>query len=136
MKKTFLMACGIILAASCVRENLDEKIYRQTREYTRTSCPKQMDQYTVLDSMVYIPGSRTMVYHYAVSDKMDVDSVYTSEMINLFDANLLNNIRQNPGLNELKEHAVTFQYIYASQANGSAYMTFTYAPEDYKPGAR
>lgn len=90
-----------------------------------------MDKYTVLDSMAYHSTDRMMVYHYSVSDKMDVDSVYTSSMIDLFDTNLLNNIRQNPGLNELKQHAVTFRYVYSSKTRGIKYMSFTYAPEDY-----
>lgn len=131
MKKLIFFACAIMLFAACKRESLDNKIFRQTQEFTKTSCPKRMDKYTVLDSMVYHPIDRMMVYHYSVSDNMDVDSVYTSSMIDLFDTNLLNNICQNPGLNELKQHAVTFRYVYSSKTNGVKYMSFTYAPEDY-----
>ncbi len=131
MRKLILSACAIMLVAACKRESLDDKIFRQTQEFTKNSCPKQMDKYTILDSMVYHPTGRVMVYHYSVSDKMDVDSVYTSSMIDLFDTNLLNNICQNPGLNELKQHAVTFRYIYSSKTRDVEYMSFTYAPEDY-----
>ncbi len=136
MNRFLILICSAALLTACNRLSLDDKIYQQTRDYTKTSCPKRMDQYTVLDSMVYVSASRTMVYHYSVSDKMDVDSVYTTQMIDLFDTNLLNNVRQNPGLNELKEHAVTFHYIYSSQTNGKEYMSFTYTPDKYQPDAR
>ncbi len=136
MAKLLFLACSIALLTACNRLSLDDKIYQQTRDYTKASCPKRMDQYTVLDSMVYVSANRTMVYHYSVSDKMDVDSVYTAQMIDLFDTNLLNNLRQNPGLNELKEHAVTFHYMYTSQTNGKKYMSFTYTPDQYQTGAR
>lgn len=130
--KRQLLFVGIIMAlASCNRETFDDRVCRQTNEYSRTSCPKSMDKYTVLDSMVYHPDGRIMTYHYSVSDKMDVDSIYTPTMTSLFDASLLNNIRHNPGLKELKEHKITFSYIYASRTNGTVYMTFTYAPDRY-----
>lgn len=95
-----------------------------------------MDKYTVLDSMVYHPEGRIMSYYYSVSDKMDADSIYTASMKDLFDASLLNNIRHNPGLNELKEHAVTFSYIYSSKTCGTVYMSFIYGPDMYEPVAR
>lgn len=131
MKQLFLLACTVILLLACKRETMDDRICKQTREHTEKSCPKRMDAYTVLDSMVYHPTERMMTYHYSVSDKMDVDSIYTTGMKDLFDASLLNNIRHNAGLNELKQHAVTFSYIYSSQTRGRVYMTFTYTPDDY-----
>ncbi len=131
-KPSVFLAIVLVLLSACIRESKDERISRQTREYSQKSCPKRMDQYTVLDSMKYIPTGRTMVFFYSVSDRMDVDSVYSTELLDVFDVNLLNNIRQNPGLVELKEHAVTFRYIYSSQTTGKEYMVFNYTPEKYK----
>lgn len=131
-----MLACTIVLLTACKRETMDDRICRQTREYTRTSCPKRMDEYTVLDSMAYSADGRTMSYYYSVSGKMDVDTLYTSAMKGLFDTSLLNNIRHNPGLNELKEHDVTFRYTYYSRTNGDVYMSFRYTPDQYMPMAR
>ena len=86
----------------------------------------------MLDSMVYDTEGRIMKYHYSMSGLMDSTSFYTSDMKALFYANLLDNIRQNTGLIELKEHGVTFQYHYLSSTGSEQYMEFTFGPEDYK----
>ena len=132
MNRTLLFACLAATVLACRHETLDEKICRQTRDFTQQSCPRPMDPYTVLDSMVYVPGTRTMSYHYSMSGKMDTSSVYNEAMKDMFYTDLLDNIRQNPGLNELKEHGVTFRYVYSSGKDASTeYMSFTYPPADY-----
>lgn len=132
MKKSILSILLMPLLVSCNHETRDERIMRQVREFTKSSCPKPMDKYTMLDSMVYDTEGRIMKYHYSMSGLMDTTSVYTSDMKALFHANLLDNIRQNTGLIELKEHGVTFQYHYLSSTGPVKYMEFTFAPEDYK----
>lgn len=132
MKNIVLLLLIISMSVSCNREGMDERIRRQAQEFTESSCPKPMDKYTMLDSLVYDIEGRIMKYHYSMSGKMDTSSVYNSEMLALFHANLLDNIRQNTGLVELKEHGVTFSYSYTSSTNSTEYMSFTFAPQDYK----
>ena len=91
-----------------------------------------MDEYTVLDSLVYDTEGRMMSYYYSVSGKLDVDSIYNSKLLSVFHANLLDNIRQNIGLHELKEYATTFHYTYYSSTKATEYMSFIFTPEDYK----
>ena len=132
MKNLVLSFLAISMLVSCNRESKDEKISRQAREFTEASCPKPMDEYTMLDSLVYDTEGRIMKYHYSMSGKMDTSSVYNSEMLALFHANLLNNIKQNMGLVELKKHGVTFSYSYTSSTNSTKYMNFVFTPKDYK----
>ncbi len=136
MKKAILLACATVMLVACIRMSLDDKIYQHTREFTKSACPKRMDKYTMLDSMVYSRQGRVMSYYYTVSDAMDTDSIYTSKIRDIFDASLINNIRQNASLTELKEHKVTFTYIYTSKATGKKYMTFTYKPEQYQTASK
>lgn len=134
MKKTlsaFLLALSMLFVA-CLQESADERIRRQAREFTRTSCPKPMDAYTTLDSLVYDIEHRTMLYHYSLSGRMDADSIYTSEMLNVFHEDLMDNICRNTGLIELRQHGVTFRYIYVSSTTGREYMSFIFRPEDYR----
>lgn len=91
-----------------------------------------MDEYTIFDSLVYTQEGKVMSYFYSVSDRMDSDSVYTSAMLDVFHTDLLNNVRQNIGLHELREHGVTFRYVYSSKTTHKQYMSFEYTPEDYK----
>ena len=132
MKKSILSILLMPLLVSCNHETTDERIKRQTQEFTQSSCPKPMDKYTMLDSLVYDIDGRVMRYHYSMSGLMDTVSAYTSEMEALFHANLLDNIRQNTGLIELKEHGVTFKYSYHSSTGTIKYMDFTFTPEDYR----
>ena len=120
------------LLVSCNHETMDEKIKRQAQEFTESSCPKPMDKYTMLDSLVYTPDVRMMCYHYSVSRLMDTTSVYTSEMLDIFHGNLLDNIRSNTGLIDLKRHGITFRYRYTSSTDTTEYMNFIFTPEDYR----
>ena len=132
MMKQILSILALFLVMACNHESKDERISRQAREFTKTSCPKPMDEYTVLDSLVYVPDGKVMTYYYSVSDRMDTDSVYDSKMLDVFHTSLLSNIRQNTGLLELKEHSVTFKYVYSSSTNDKIYMSYIFAPCDYK----
>ena len=127
----FMLAISLLLVA-CLQETTEERLCRQAREFTKASCPKPMDTYTMLDSLVYDRHQRTMRYHYSVSGRMDADSIYNGEMLNVFHTDLLSNICHNTGLTELKEHGVRFNYLYVSSTTGREYMSFIFTPEDYK----
>ena len=121
-----------ILTFSCRHESVHERIARQTSEFSRTSCPKRMDDYTVLDSMVYNSSETTMLYYYSVCDKLDNDSVYNDVFINVFYTDLLNNLKDNLGLLELKKNNVHFKYVYYSSITKKTYMNFMFTADDYK----
>lgn len=91
-----------------------------------------MDEYTQLDSLVYVQKGRVMTYYYSVSGRLDTDSVYNSDLIDAFHTSLLANIKQNTGLIELKDHSVTFRYNYSSSTKDKEYMSFIFSPGDYK----
>lgn len=131
MKNSVLLIFVISLFASCNHESKDEKIKRQAQEFTQSSCPKPMDKYTMLDSLVYDIEGRVMTYYYSVSGILDSNSVYSSEFLAEFHSNLLDNIQYNAGLVDLKKHAVTFRYNYASSTSSKVYMSFTIGPSTY-----
>jgi hypothetical protein len=91
-----------------------------------------MDTYTVLDSIVYAMEDKTMSYYYSVSDKLDNDSIYTDVFLNVFHTDLLNNLRDNIGLVELKQNYARFKYIYYSSTSKKEYMSFCFEPEMYR----
>lgn len=121
----------VILFSACNRISNDERICMQTRKYTQENCPLRMDQYTMLDSMVYHIDGKIMSYHYSLSGVMDTDSTHNTITYNAFHEMLLNNILQNTGLHELRQHHVSFQYIYTSSTTGKEYMRFNFTPSDY-----
>jgi hypothetical protein len=131
MKKSMLSILLISLLVGCRHETRDEKYQRQAREFTESSCPKPMDKYTVLDSLIYDIEGRVMTYYYSVSGILDSNSVYSSEFLAEFHSNLLDNIQHNAGLVDLKKHAVTFRYNYASSTSSKVYMSFTIGPSTY-----
>jgi hypothetical protein len=134
MKNSFfttILFCGAILFTGCNNLSNDERICMQTRKYTIENCPLRMDQYTMLDSMVYHIDGKVMSYHYSLSGVMDTDSIHNSTTYNAFHDMLLNNILQNTGLHELRQHNVSFQYIYISSTTGKEYMRLNFTPSDY-----
>ena len=134
MKKILIVSvCFLsIISSSCKHEGIHERIAWQSREFTERSCPKRMDTYTVLDSIVYAKEDKTMSYYYSVSDKLDNDSIYTDVFLNVFHTDLLNNLRDNIGLVELKQNYVRFKYIYYSSTSKKEYMLFCFEPEMYR----
>ena len=131
MQKYLYILILITFIVACSHETIDKKIWRQASEFTKNSCPKPMDEYTILDSLVYSEKERVMSYHYSVSSLMDTTAVYTTELLNIFHSNLLDNIKQNVRLMELKQHGVTFRYTYVSSTDAREYMSFLFTPEDY-----
>ena len=131
MSRYIIYIMCVLLYTSCSHERIHEKFSRQAKEYTKKMCPLPMDQYTMLDSLVYNPSQTTLTYHYSVSDLLDNDSIYTDAFRGIFHTKLLDNILNNVGLIELKENNVSFRYIFYSSTTQQQFMQFFYTSEEY-----
>ena len=134
MKKTSISVLVVFLITSfsgCKKETLDERIVRECANFTRKECPKDIDQWTQMDSTSYTPNNKTVHYFYTVKGKLDEDSIYTDELKDIFHEQLLNNINGSISLREYKKHDCSFHYIYISQKTGHTYVEYTFGPEEY-----
>ncbi len=134
MKKTIILVSLSILVGifcGCKKESLDERIARECADFTKKECPKSIDQWTQMDSTRYTPSDRTVHYFYTVKGKLDVDSIYTEELKDIFHEQLLNNINSSIILREYKEYGCSFHYTYISETTGKTYVEYTFRPGDY-----
>jgi len=134
MKKTIILVSLSILIGifyGCKKESLDERIARECADFTKKECPKSIDEWTQMDSTKYTAADKTVHYFYTVKGKLDVDSIYTDELREIFHEQLLNNINSSIVLREYKEYDCSFHYTYISATTGNTYVEYTFGPVDY-----
>lgn len=135
MRKTYLplliMAISLVFG-SCKKESFDERMQREVKDFTEKQCPKEMDPYTVMDSMTYDMVSKTLTYNYTVNGDLDVDSLYDTEFDDLFSKKLFDNVKSSIQLKPYKEKGVSFRYVYCSRKSGKVLLDYTFTKEDYQ----
>lgn len=90
--------------------------------------PLTLDQYTQLDCATALPN-KTLQYNYTISttkDEVDVETVKES-----IEPGIINNIKTNPQMAELREMGVTFNYYYKDK-NGVFLLLIQVTPDMYK----
>ena len=122
-----LIACAI---SSCT-ESFEERCRREAHEYTERQCPRLLDKYICLDSMTYEDTPQGFTYHHTVMGELDNDSLLTPEVINAFQENLLQSIRNDISLKRCKDRGFTFTYRYTSASTGDLFTEVSFGPEDY-----
>ncbi|MBO7119883.1 MAG: hypothetical protein J6W03_06155 [Bacteroidaceae bacterium] len=124
---------GTLLACNaCKRETKDEKFKRDYEQFTQKECPRHIDQYTRMDSVLYDIESRTLTEYYTVSGRLDVDSIYTDgTLISDFRESLLKGLKGDLLMKPLKDEGVTFHYTYRSATTGKTRLELTYIKEEY-----
>ena len=82
MKK--LSFIGLLLASltlgSC-QESLNEKCARECRQYTQKNCPAPIDKHTIIDSMTFEAGTRTIHYYYTLTGVADSVGLLSREEV-------------------------------------------------------
>ncbi|MBO4662350.1 MAG: hypothetical protein J5630_06585 [Bacteroidaceae bacterium] len=132
MVRLLLAAIAVLTLACCGRESYDEKTAREMSEYSQTQCPRRIDPYTILDSIVYRSDCRELCHFYTVQDTLDNEEVYSDELCNEFRDKLLTNIRNSVGMKTYKSHGVNFAYQYRSGRTGKVYLDIKFSSSDYK----
>lgn len=132
MIRLLLPAIAVLMLVCCRRESYDEKIAREMSEYSSRQCPRRIDPYTILDSIVYVDDCKELRHYYTVQDTLDNDEVYSDELCNEFRDKLLANIRNSVGMKTYKAHGVVFVYQYRSGKSQKVYLYLKFSSKDYK----
>ena len=127
-----ILTLFILVFAGCKKQTLEEQFYEDARQFTLKNCPKKIDNYTTLDSCTFSIPQRTYFYNYTVRDDLDVDSLYTQELHDLFREQLLSDIKNSINLKGCKDAGVTFCYKYHSNRSGKVLMLQKFTKKDYK----
>ncbi len=117
---------------SCQFENFDKRCMREAKEYTEKQCPRRMDAYTIMDSMIYSSAERTLHYYYTIEGELDNEKMEEADVREELNGLLLNHIINAVELKTYKEHKISFCYHYHSQSSGSESLKFLFGPEQYR----
>ena len=120
---TFLSSCT---------ESFEDRCRREAREYTEKQCPRRLDDFITIDSMVYVEQPQGFAYYYTVNDEgMETDSI-PDEIKEQFINEMRQRVRNDLNIKSYKEKGFTFTYKYVFQATGDVFVEATFGPEDYK----
>jgi len=133
MNRYILILSLLAIAFSgCKRQTFEERIREEAEKYTLKNCPKQIDDYTTLDSCVFSIPRRTYYYNYTIRGLLDADSLYTRELHETFHDDLLTSIKNSIQLKGCKDAGVTFCYRYYSERSGKLMMIQKFTKKDYQ----
>lgn len=129
MKALHILYTTCILAAlmSC-SESLEERAYRESKEFTKKNCPAPITRELALDSITFTIPSHTFTSYYSISPKADfkeLDKDRTSEM-------LLTELKQNTSYRKYKEMGFNFRYVYYFCGKSNEHLLdVTFKQNDY-----
>lgn len=121
-----------LLASVCgCKETKEQRLEREAREFTESNCPHDIDAYTTLDSATYNQDSATYTYHFTVKGALDMDSLYSDEVVKELHDSYLTELKNNIEQKDLKDMGVTITRIYRSESTGRPLMTLRFTKEEY-----
>lgn len=122
----------MLLALACgCRETKEQRLEREAREFTQNNCPHDIDEYTTLDSAAYDQATATYAYHFTVKGALDMDSLYSDEVVRELHDSYLTELKNNIDQKDLKDMGVTITRVYWSERTGKPLMTLTFTREEY-----
>ena len=127
-----ILSLLLFILVGCKKQSLEERIYQEACQFTLKNCPKDIDKCTTLDSCTFSIPKRTYYYNYTVRDELDIDSLYTPGLYNLFREQLLTDIKNSIQLKSCKDAGISFCYRYYSTRSGKVLMLQKFTPKDYK----
>lgn len=128
MSKLFpVILTTLFLFTSC-QESFDKRLLRETKEFTKSQCPMQVEEGCILDSISYNVNQRVYTWWYQLSD---VGVAAFSENRPLLHKILVDHLSNDVELKSLKDNKVTFQYIYRSSSSGRTIYETTITQDEY-----
>lgn len=128
--KTIAIALFALFILAACQETLEERCAREAKEFTTKQCPLQIDAYTIMDSMTFVPATHTIVYAYTLNGLLD-DTTYLNRQNPR--QLLLDEIKNSPNLKLYKEAGYSFRYTYTSTKNkGTKLFEATFHEKDYQ----
>ncbi|MBP5376012.1 MAG: hypothetical protein J6Y38_06745 [Bacteroidaceae bacterium] len=125
---------AILFAFTSCQERKAETFAREAKEYTDKTCPLMMDDFTRIDSVVFIGhddriGDMVMYYTLFLDDESR--KVVMDNLGELADMNL-KELRNSVRFTKYREAGVEFTYIYHDEATGDKIMECHFTKEDYE----
>ena len=124
----------MLLAFTSCQEKKADFFERDAREYTEKNCPQVLDEYTMLDSVVYVKeqdGAGELVQYYTLNLSVEARNELMKQLGELAEMNLTT-IRNSIVLSKYKEEGVSFTYIYHDATTGEKIVEYHFTKKDYE----
>lgn len=109
-------------------DNSIDKEMQVVADELNKSCPMQIDEYTVLENTVALPG-KIFQYNYKLIN-LDKTEVNLDTVRKYVYPGILENIKTNPSMEMQRKFEVTFKYYYKDK-NGAFVDEYVVKPHDY-----
>ena len=124
----------MLLALTSCQERKADFFERDAREYTEKNCPQMLDEYTTLDSVVYVrekDGAGELVQYYTLNLNDEARQALMNKLGELADMNLTT-VRNSIVFAKHKEEGVSFTYIYHDAMTGEKIVEYHFTKKDYQ----
>ena len=124
----------MLLAFTSCQERKADFFERDAREYTEKNCPQMMDEYTILDSVVYVrekDGPGDLVQYYTLNLNEEARNELMNQLGELAEMNLTA-VRNSIVFAKHKEEGVSFTYIYHDATTGEKIVEYHFTKKDYQ----
>lgn len=110
---------------SCKHKTIDEKIFEDTRKEMLKTCPQQVVEDVMLDSITYNMEKRQKTYYYTLSGFLDNQERIDSAKEDFSNA-IKNNLIKAISLKEFKKLGITYRYVYFSNSTKKKMLDIKY----------
>ena len=111
------------------QESFDDRLQRESREFTANQCPLDVEPGTRLDSVTYQPAIQTYTSWYSLSSEYAAALQGNTPLLR---RSLLDRLRSDTDHKVLKDHGLTFRYVYRAQASGQILCSIDLTTRDYQ----
>lgn len=128
-----LFLCVIVAFSSCQEKKADF-FEREAKAYTAKHCPQQLDEFTSVDSVVYVKNEEAgdLRFYYSVTFKEDTLRTLMMDHLGELGDSHLKSVRNSVQFAKQKEADVTFTYIYHDAVRGDKFAEYHFTPKDYR----
>lgn len=131
MKKVTYFALLIMVTGFTGCKESKEKMFEKAAKEITARCPRSVNEYTRLDSVVYVPGANINRYYYTLTGAADNAETILAQKTEMESA-LLNEVINSLEIKDYKDYDTTLEYIYYSGKNQEILFDLKIAPGQYK----
>ena len=125
-----MLTLSLLMLFSC-QESKEERLERETREYTQKNCPEKIDEYVTLDSLVYHnDGSGNYYYYYSVEADSEAVAMLAQHKPELRKEHL-GRIRNSVDMKHIKQMGLSINILYHDHAAHRLILDFLFTPSEY-----
>lgn len=121
-----LFACTTLLSCS---ESLEDRAYRECKEFTKKNCPAPITRELALDSIAFSKATLTLTSYYSISPKAEIEELDVERTSSA----LLTELKNSTSYITYKKSGYNFRYIYYKCGKEDKHLLdVTFSEKDYR----